>query len=127
MKAVSDDLRSRSSIPGHVYKVLDALPTDTHPMTQFSQAVMALQTGSMFAKAYHEGIHKSKYWSVYYEDAMDLIAKLPQVCGACEVWEFGRILLLLFGHSLYPSIQSPVCQAELVSLVVKNGTDLHLI
>jgi citrate synthase len=30
-------------IPPHVHKVLQALPPGTHPMTQFSTAVLALQ------------------------------------------------------------------------------------
>lgn len=30
-------------LPGHVHKVLAALPAGTHPMTQFSIAVLALQ------------------------------------------------------------------------------------
>lgn len=41
----------------------------------------APQPRSKFAKAYEQGIHKSKYWEPYYEDSMDLIAKLPQVAA----------------------------------------------
>ena len=33
-------------------------------MTQFSAAITAMQLESKFAKAYSEGIHKSKYWEV---------------------------------------------------------------
>ena len=42
---LSEDLRSRSKLPQHVLKVLDALPEGTHPMTQLSTAVMSLQVG----------------------------------------------------------------------------------
>ncbi len=33
-------------------------------MSQFSAAITALNSESKFAKAYSEGIHKSKYWEV---------------------------------------------------------------
>lgn len=52
-----------------------------HPMTQLSSAVLQMQTESKFAKAYQDGVHKSKYWEATYEDVMDLIARLPQVAA----------------------------------------------
>lgn len=58
------------------------MPEDAHPMTLFSQGVMALQTSSKFAAAYQQGVHKSKYWEPVYEDSMDLIAKLPTLAAA---------------------------------------------
>ena len=50
-------------------------------MTQFSIAVLALQTESKFAKAYEEGISKKEYWSYVYEDTMTLIARLPRIAA----------------------------------------------
>ena len=50
-------------------------------MSQLSAAVNALQSESKFAKAYSNGVHKSKYWEFVYEDTMDLIAKLPTVAA----------------------------------------------
>jgi citrate synthase len=52
-----------------------------HPMTQLSTAVLAMQTESKFAKAYHSGVNKAKYWESTYEDVMDLIARLPEVAA----------------------------------------------
>ena len=42
----------------------------------------ALQTESKFAKAYAEGVHKTKYWEPVFEDTLDCIAKLPTVAAA---------------------------------------------
>ncbi len=42
---------------------------------------MALQTESVFAKAYAEGMNKKDYWSYMYEDALNLIARLPRVAA----------------------------------------------
>jgi citrate synthase len=38
--------------------------------------VLALQSESQFAKRYSEGIHKSVYWEVIYEDVLTLIARV---------------------------------------------------
>lgn len=79
--SVTDELRGRAKVPEHVFKTLDALPVDTHPMTQFSTAVLALQTQSSFAAAYAKGLDKKKYWETVYEDSMDLLAALPTVAS----------------------------------------------
>jgi citrate synthase len=50
-------------------------------MTQFTAAVLALQTESKFAKAYNDGISKKDYWSYVYEDSMTLIARLPRIAA----------------------------------------------
>lgn len=50
-------------------------------MTQFSMGIMACQPQSKFAKAYREGIHKSKYWEPTFEDAIDVCAKASRVAS----------------------------------------------
>jgi citrate synthase len=88
---VTADLRSRSKVPGHVFDVINAFPVTAHPMTQLTAGVMALQTESEFAKAYETGIHKTKYWEPIYEDAMNLIARLPEVAAFiyCRTYKGG--------------------------------------
>jgi citrate synthase len=71
----------RSHVPNHVFDAIEALPVTTHPMTMFTVGVMAMQTESAFAKAYGEGINKKDYWSYMYDDAMDLIARLPRIAA----------------------------------------------
>lgn len=78
---LSKEWFKRSEIPQYVYDTLRALPKGTHPMTQFSVAVMSLQNESIFAKRYEEGISKNDYWDPMYEDSMNMIAKLPQIAA----------------------------------------------
>ncbi|CAM6050826.1 unnamed protein product [Sphagnum compactum] len=78
---LTKDLRARSKVPGFVFDVLNQFPKSAHPMTQLTAGIMALQTGSEFAKAYEQGIHKSKYWQPTYEDSLNLIAQLPEVAA----------------------------------------------
>ena len=42
---MTKELQARSQLPPQVAKVLAAMPKETHPMTQLSQAVLALQVG----------------------------------------------------------------------------------
>jgi len=51
-------------------------------MTQFNIAINAIQPASKFAKAYQQGVPKNKYWESTYEDTLDIIAKLPNICSA---------------------------------------------
>lgn len=78
---ISSTWARRSHVPNYVFDVIESLPVATHPMTQFSIGVMALQKESVFAKAYAEGINKKDYWDYTYEDTMNLIARLPRVAA----------------------------------------------
>jgi citrate synthase len=71
----------RSHVPNHVFAAIDALPVATHPMTMFVTGIMALQTESNFAKRYADGMNKKEYWDAVFDDAMDLIARLPRVAA----------------------------------------------
>jgi len=75
------DWKSRSNIPPYVYETIKAMPEDTHPMTMFSQAILSLQHGSVFAKRYQEGMQKADYWEATLEDSLQLTAKLPGIAA----------------------------------------------
>jgi citrate synthase len=81
VETITNIWQRRSHVPNHVFATIDALPLTTHPMTMFVTGVMALQTESNFAKAYSAGINKKDYWSPVFEDAMDLIARLPRIAA----------------------------------------------
>jgi citrate synthase len=74
-----DEFNKRRILPRYVYEVIDSFPCCSHPMTIFSAAVMTMQRESFFTKKYHAGINKMEYWDPTYEDALNLLAKLPEV------------------------------------------------
>ncbi len=76
-----DKWAHRAHVPDSTYAVIDALPKDTHPMTQFVIAINAMQSESVFARNYAHGLSKGDYWNATYEDAMNLIARLPRVAA----------------------------------------------
>ncbi|HRI58993.1 MAG TPA: citrate (Si)-synthase, eukaryotic [Saprospiraceae bacterium] len=81
VKWLTENWVRRANVPEHVFKAIDALPVDSHPMTQFSAGILAMQNTSVFAQRYTTGMNKSEYWDATYEDAMNLIARLPRVAA----------------------------------------------
>jgi citrate synthase len=78
---ITANWQRRSHVPNHVFAAIEALPKDSHPMTQFVVAIMALQTESKFAERYARGMNKKDYWEAVFDDSMDLIARLPRVAA----------------------------------------------
>jgi citrate synthase len=78
---VEKEWASRAIVPDYVFKMIRSMPKETHPMVLLSQAVLALESGSKFARAYHEGVKKDAYWESTLGDSLDLIAKLPVIAA----------------------------------------------
>ena len=78
---VEKEWASRAVIPDYVFKMIRSMPKETHPMVLLSQAVLALESGSKFARAYHDGVKKDAYWESTLEDSLDLTAKLPVIAA----------------------------------------------
>jgi len=78
---VVKDFKARAQVPAYVFDVLRAMPKDTHPMTMFSTAVLAMQKESLFVKRYNEGMKKDEYWEPMYEDSTNLVARLPEIAA----------------------------------------------
>jgi citrate synthase len=79
--SLTADLHSRSKLPDHVPAMIANFPKGMHPMTQFSSAILACQTDSVFAAEYAKGCHKSTYWEHTYEDILNLLARLPEIAA----------------------------------------------
>ncbi|HLS70952.1 MAG TPA: citrate (Si)-synthase, eukaryotic [Chitinophagaceae bacterium] len=78
---LSSAFARRSHVPNYVFDVIESLPVATHPMTQFSIAITALQKESLFAKEYAKGLNKKDYWEFVFEDALNLVARLPRIAA----------------------------------------------
>ncbi len=79
VEEVMQDWKTRRQIPHYVIDTLRAMPRDTHPMTLFSAAILAMQRESIFVKRYNEGMSKMDYWEPMLEDCTNLLAKLPSI------------------------------------------------
>ncbi len=77
LKALQKDLAERSRVPAYVWKVLEAMPKDSHPMAMFDTGILVMERESVFRKQYTEGMKKTDYWMPTLEDSLNLIARLP--------------------------------------------------
>lgn len=73
------DFNNRRGVPKYVWDVIDSFPSDSHPMAILSAAVMSLQRESVFNVQYKKGMSKMDYWDSTYEDATNLLAKMPLI------------------------------------------------
>lgn len=78
---VINDFSNRRILPRYVYEVIDAYPCCSHPMAIFSSAIMTMQRESFFNRKYKAGLNKMDYWDSTYEDALNLLAKLPEIAS----------------------------------------------
>ncbi|MBC8313583.1 MAG: citrate (Si)-synthase [Candidatus Cloacimonetes bacterium] len=78
---LAEEFKQRAEVPKYVFDVLHKMPKDSHPMAMFSAAILSLQKEAEFVKAYRKGLNKMDYWDPTYEDAMNLIAKLPVIAA----------------------------------------------
>lgn len=81
LKDLQSEIKSKEVVPAYVWSVIDSMPTDSHPMTMFNTAVLVMQHESVFAKKYNKGMKKEEYWDATYEDAINIIAKLPAIAA----------------------------------------------
>lgn len=79
MQEISEEFKKRRILPRYVYEVIDAFPMDSHPMTIFSTAILTMSRESIFNRKYRAGIPKTEYWESTYEDALNVLAKLPTI------------------------------------------------
>ena len=93
VRDLSAEWAARSDVPKFITELIDRSPSDLHPMAQFSLAITALEHQSSFAKAYAKGMPKTEYWSHTFEDAMDVIAKLPTIAARIyrNVYKDGKV------------------------------------
>ncbi len=85
---VIKDFKGRAKVPEYVFDVLKSLPKDSHPMAMFSAAIVAMQRESVFAREYRDGLDKMHLWQPTYEDACNLLAKLPTIGAFIYRWLF---------------------------------------
>lgn len=79
---LQNEFKERSQIDADTVKFVQGLPKDAHPMTMLSQCLLYFQKDSIFSKLYYQGrVSKSAYWEYFYEDSLNLLAKIPSIAA----------------------------------------------
>jgi citrate synthase len=81
LAGLQDELRKRATVPDYVWKVLDAMPDNAHPMMLFSAAILAMEGESVFRQRYDQGMRKEDFWDATYEDSLNLIARVTVIAA----------------------------------------------
>lgn len=89
-RALTEELAERAKVPAYVWKILEAMPKDSHPMTMLDTAILAMQRESEFAKAYDKGMAKADYWKPTLEDSLNLMARIPTIAAGIYRMRFKK-------------------------------------
>jgi citrate synthase len=89
-RALTEEWNKRAKVPSYVWKVLEAMPKNSHPMCMLDTAILCMQRESKFVKAYNAGMTKMDYWKPTMEDSLDLMAKLPGIAAGIYRMRFNK-------------------------------------
>ena len=89
-KALTEELNARAKVPAYVWKVLEAMPANSHPMCMLDTAILSMQRESEFVKAYNAGMPKTDYWKPTLEDALNLLGRLPAIAAGVYRMRFKK-------------------------------------
>lgn len=90
VEALKKDLAARARVPDYVWKILAAMPKDSHPMVMFSLGILAMERESAFRQKYTEGMKKDVYWEPTLEDCLDMIGRLPDLAAGIYRMRFNK-------------------------------------
>jgi citrate synthase len=114
--SISADWAARADLPQHVVQMVANFPNTLHPMSQFSSAISAMQLESKFARAYAEGMPKTKYWEV---------SSLPPLCSLVIVYTFFSTRLMMRWTSLLSYQPLPPSSTAIVTMMGKSELLIH--
>ncbi|MDD4051158.1 MAG: citrate (Si)-synthase, partial [candidate division Zixibacteria bacterium] len=84
------ELHAHAGVPEYVWKVLEAMPKDSHPMCMLDTAVLVMEGESQFRKRYTEGMRKEDYWEPTLADSIRILAVLPELAGGVYRMRYGK-------------------------------------
>jgi len=90
LKALQKEFAERSRVPNYVWKVLESMPKDSHPMAMLDTGILVMEKESEFRKAYDKGVKKTEYWKPTLEDSLNLLARLPGVAAGVYRLRFNK-------------------------------------
>jgi citrate synthase len=100
LKDLQAELAKRAEVPGYVWDVLKAMPTDSHPMAMLDTGILVMEKESVFRAKYTEGMPKTAYWDPMLEDCLNLIARMPILAAGVYRIRFNKGPLIPYDKKL---------------------------
>jgi citrate synthase len=80
-EAVRQEITSQPRVPENLWRVMDEMPKDSHPMSMLSAALLTLEHESSLARQLAEGIKREEQWKPALTDALRVLGALPALAG----------------------------------------------
>jgi citrate synthase len=97
---LSQEYAARSDVPGYVWDVLRSMPEDSHPMAMLNTGILVMEKESKFRAGYDQGMKKIDYWEPMFDEALDLLAKLPSLAAGVYRIRYNKGDLIPYDKSL---------------------------
>lgn len=81
VKGFQKQLNQAKEVPAYIWKLLKAMPKNSHPMTMLNAAILALGNESVFRRRYEDGMPKNEYWEATLEDAIKILATIHTIAA----------------------------------------------
>jgi citrate synthase len=81
VKGLQKQLNQAKEVPAYIWKILKAMPKNSHPMTMLNAAVLAMGNDSHFRRRYEDGMPKGEYWEAALTDAIKIMATIHTIAA----------------------------------------------
>ena len=90
LKDIQDQFKNNQKVPGYIWKILESMPENSHPMTMLTTAIQSLQVDSIFVKKYNGGTPKTDLWKWTLEDGISLLGVIPGIAAGIYMMRFNK-------------------------------------
>ena len=87
---IQDQFKNNQKVPGYIWKILESMPENSHPMTMLTTAIQSLQVDSIFVKKYNAGTPKTDLWKWTLEDGISLLGVIPGIAAGIYRMRFNK-------------------------------------
>lgn len=98
--ALQHEFDRRSQVPDYVWRMLRAMPRDSHPMCMLDTAILVMERESIFRNWYDRGLAKDEYWIPMLGDALNILAKLPVIAAGIYRLRYDKGGPMVWTHGL---------------------------
>jgi len=87
---IQDQFKLNQHVPDYIWRILEAMPKKSHPMTMLSTAIQSMQVDSIFVEKYNSGVPKTDLWKWTLEDGIKLLSVLPEIAAGIYRMRFNK-------------------------------------
>jgi citrate synthase len=87
---IQDQFKQNQKVPEYVWKILESMPENSHPMTMLTTAIQSMQVDSIFVKKYNAGTPKTDLWKWTLEDGISLLSVIPGIAAGIYRMRFNK-------------------------------------